>query len=79
LEDHYVGGLLATGILFSLTLRLPRFSGYASPEELLSSITDVSRQFYVDPGVRKDFLERLSRDKRARCEYKAWKKDGTTT
>ncbi len=56
-----------------------RMLGYNSPEDLLSSIKDVSRQVYVKPEVRKDFLERLQRDGQARCEYEAWKKDGTTT
>ena len=56
-----------------------RMLGYESPEDLISSLTDVSRQFYVQPGRRVEFMRILDRDGLVQgfeCEF--YKKDGTT-
>jgi len=38
---------------------LARIYGYDSPEEMLSAISDVTRQLYVDPTDREEFIRRL--------------------
>ncbi len=55
-----------------------RMLGYESSEELICKVRDIDREVYVDPEVRRDFLMRLARDKKAKCEYQTWKKDGST-
>ncbi len=39
---------------------LARIYGYASPEELMASVTDIARRLYVAPGRREGF-QRLQR------------------
>jgi PAS domain S-box-containing protein/putative nucleotidyltransferase with HDIG domain len=58
---------------------LAQMWGYASPEELISSVTKISQQIYVDPGQRNEFLEALEKDESAvqNFEYKVYKKDGS--
>ncbi len=80
--ENAVEGIIRTSAKGEFVYVNPSFArmlGYDSPAEVLESITDVSHQVYVDPEVRRDFLMRLNRDGQARCEYEAWKKDGTTT
>ncbi len=36
--------------------------GYDSPEEYIASVTDIRRQHYVDPGLRRKFIDILERD-----------------
>lgn len=36
--------------------------GYNSPAEFLSCVTDIGLQHYVDPNLRRDFVEALERD-----------------
>ncbi len=38
---------------------LARIVGYLSDEEMISQVTDIGNQFYVDPDERKDFLDKL--------------------
>jgi PAS domain S-box-containing protein len=35
---------------------LARMHGYNSPEELMAAVSDISRQLYVDPGRRREFI-----------------------
>jgi len=51
--------------------------GYDSPDEMIASITDIARQFYVDPNRRKEFIslmDQLSGVLSFECE--AFRKDG---
>ena len=58
---------------------LARMYGYASPEELLASVSDISRSIYVDPAVREEFKRLMARDGEVRgLEYQVRRKDGGT-
>ena len=41
---------------------LVRLNGYASEAEMLAAVTDISREFYVQPGQRQRFLDLMTRD-----------------
>ncbi|MBP6850928.1 MAG: EAL domain-containing protein, partial [Rhodoferax sp.] len=41
---------------------LVRLNGYGSEEELLASVNDIAREWYVDPGRRQQFRELITRD-----------------
>jgi PAS domain S-box-containing protein len=47
------------GRLVTVNPALARIAGYASPEEMISSIHDAGRQLYVDPEGRNDLRKRL--------------------
>jgi PAS domain S-box-containing protein len=52
--------------------------GYKTPEELISSITDVSSQIYVNPDERSELIKQLSvSDFVEEFEFQAYRKDGT--
>jgi diguanylate cyclase (GGDEF)-like protein/PAS domain S-box-containing protein len=38
---------------------LARIYGYASPEELMATVTDIARELYVDPGRRDEFVRAI--------------------
>ena len=51
--------------------------GYASPEELLSQVQDISRVIYVDPAVRDEFKRLMEQAGEVRgLEYQVRRKDG---
>ncbi len=52
---------------------------YESGAELMERVDDINHQIYVNPEVRQRFLSDLDKDGRARCEYEAFRKDGSTT
>ncbi len=57
---------------------LAHMYGYGSPEELLASVSDISRSIYVDPSVRDEFKRLMARDGQVRgLEYQVRRKDGT--
>ncbi len=58
---------------------LAHMLGYDSPEQMVASITDISRQVYVDPEKRKE-LSRLLRDHGMvkNFEFAVYRKDGST-
>ncbi len=41
---------------------LVRLNGYTSEAEMLASVHDIAREWYVDPGRRQEFRHRLERD-----------------
>jgi PAS domain S-box-containing protein len=52
--------------------------GYKTPEELISSITDVASQVYVNPDERSELIKQLSvSDLVEEFEFQAYRKDGT--
>lgn len=52
--------------------------GYDSPEELLSSISDIAHQVYVDPQRREDFLRELGETGEVRgFENRNYRRDGS--
>ena len=55
---------------------LARMLGYASPEELMTAVTDIGRQLYVDPGCHDDLIRRLETQGRAEgFECRVYRKD----
>jgi PAS domain S-box-containing protein len=53
--------------------------GYASPEDLIGSITDIGAQVYVNPERRSEFKRHLSEhDRIENFEAHLYRKDGTT-
>ncbi len=53
--------------------------GYASPEDLIGSITDIGTQVYVNPDRRSEFKQHLSEhDRVENFEALLYRKDGTT-
>ncbi len=52
--------------------------GYSSPEDLLSSITDITSQYYVNPEDRRRFMEIIAEHGSVQgFEYKVRRKDGS--
>ncbi|OPY69835.1 MAG: Sporulation kinase E [Syntrophorhabdaceae bacterium PtaU1.Bin034] len=57
---------------------LAKMLGYASPEEMVTSLSDISSQVYVDPAKRTEFMRVLERDGIIRgfeCEH--YRRDGS--
>ncbi|QIN80290.1 PAS domain S-box protein [Rubrobacter marinus] len=50
------------GRLLTANPALARMTGYGSPEEMVSSITDLGRQLYADPEDRSEFVRLVRRD-----------------
>ena len=56
---------------------LARIYGYASPDELIGSLRDITRQLYVDPQRRTDFIQLMQeRDAVSGFEAQIYRKDG---
>ena len=63
--ENAVEGIFQTtpeGRLVAANPAHARMLGYDSPEELISSLTDVSHPFYVRQESRKDFMGMLERE-----------------
>ena len=57
---------------------LARMFGYDSPTELMASVNRKSKQVYVDPEARREFMRILQRDGSLRdFEMQVYRKDGT--
>jgi len=57
---------------------LARMYGYDSPEELIRSVTDVSKQIYVDPHKRTEFLDCIEKEGFViNFEAERYRKDGS--
>jgi diguanylate cyclase (GGDEF)-like protein/PAS domain S-box-containing protein len=53
--------------------------GFNTPEEIITTITDIGTQLYADPGDRKEFRRRLERYGQIRnYEYRLLRQDGST-
>jgi diguanylate cyclase (GGDEF)-like protein/PAS domain S-box-containing protein len=60
--ENAVEGIFQTtsrGRYLAANPALARMYGYESPEELIAGLNDISRQLYVDPRRRKDFLREM--------------------
>jgi PAS domain S-box-containing protein len=62
IENAPVGIFQSTpeGRFLSVNPFMARIYGYASPEEMLASITDITNQIYVDPANRREFQRQLA-------------------
>ncbi len=57
---------------------LAKMLGYDSPEDLITSVTDIGTQLYVDPGERQVLREQIMREGEVRgAEVRLKRKDGT--
>ncbi len=79
--DHLVEGIFQTtpdGRYLMANSALARIYGYASPEELMQSVTDIGRKLYAQPDRRDEFI-RLMRelDTITGFESQIYRKDGS--
>ncbi len=65
------------GRYLSANPALARIYGYSSPEELIQSIKNIGDQMYVDPDIRRQFIERLLQEGAVSgFEAQVYRKDG---
>lgn len=78
--ENAVEGIFQTtldGRYLACNPALARIYGYESPEELLSSLTDIERQLYVEPHRRYQFIKQLHTcDLVSGFESQVYRKDG---
>jgi len=79
-EDAVVGVFQSTpdGRYVTVNPAMAHMLGYDSPNELVESITDISRQVYVDPKSREEFTRRLGEQGAVKnFECQVYRKDGS--
>jgi sigma-B regulation protein RsbU (phosphoserine phosphatase) len=78
--DHLVEGIFQTtpeGRYLMANAALARIYGYASPEELIQNLTDISRKLYVRDGRRGEFIRLMQEnDTLSGFESQVYRKDG---
>lgn len=79
--DHLVEGIFQTtpdGRYLLANMALARIYGYASPEELKESVTDIGQKLYVEEGRRDEFVRLMQeRDTITGFESQIYRKDGS--
>src|SRR2546425_9538528 len=79
--ENAVEGIFQTtpeGRYVSVNPALARMYGYAAPEELMSSVTDIGHQVYVDPNSRLEVKRRMEEKGVVEgFEYRVYRKDGS--
>ena len=79
--DHLVEGIFRTtpaGQYLMANAALARIYGYADPEELMDSLTDISRRLYVQEGRRDEFVRVMQEhDTISGFESQVYRKDGS--
>ncbi len=79
--DHLVEGIFQTtpeGHYLMANAALARIYGYNTPEELMSSLTDISRSLYVQEGRRAEFVRLMQEhDTISGFESQVYRKDGS--
>ena len=78
--EHIVEGVFQTspdGHFLLANAALARIYGYASPEELAASVTDIARKLYVEEGRRAEFI-RLMQEHDTVTDFQSqiYRKDG---
>jgi len=64
------------GRFISVNPSMARICGYESPEEMVTTLTDISTQYYVDPYDRERFVRLLTAHGRVdNIEYRIYRKD----
>ncbi len=79
-EDAVVGIYQTTpeGHFLMANPTLARTFGYESPEALLQAVTDLNRQFYVEPGRRAEFIRRVQEQGSvSHFESQVYRRDGS--
>src|SRR6266850_4907543 len=78
--DHLVEGIFQTtadGRYLMANAALARIYGYSTPEELMQSLTDISRRLYVEEGRRDEFVRLMQQqDTITGFESQVHRKDG---
>jgi sigma-B regulation protein RsbU (phosphoserine phosphatase) len=81
LFDHLVEGIFQTtpeGRYLLANMALARIYGYATPEELKDSVTDIGQRLYVEEGRRDEFVRLMQeRDTITGFESQIYRKDGS--
>jgi PAS domain S-box-containing protein len=79
--ENAIEGIFQTtpdGRYISVNPALARMYGYDSPEELIASVTDISRTIYVDPNRRNEFKRLIEVQGLVELfEYEVYRKDGS--
>jgi len=79
--EHCAWGIFQTtaeGRYLAVNPALARIFGYDSPEELLSKVTDIGRQLYVDPERRDEFVRAMAENGVVRgFESQVYRRDGS--
>lgn len=79
--DHLVEGIFQTtpdGRYLMANSALARIYGYASPDDLIYGLTDISRHLYVEPGRREEFVRLMQEnDVLTGFESQVYRADGT--
>ena len=79
--EHIVEGIFQTspdGRYLGANPALARIYGYASPEELSASLTDIGRKLYVEPQRRAEFIQIMQEhDTVTDFESQIYRKDGS--
>jgi len=79
--DHLVEGIFQTtpdGRYLLANAALARIYGYASPQDLKQSVTDIGRKLYVLPGRRDEFIRIMQEhDTITDFESQIYRKDGS--
>src|SRR5262245_54645422 len=79
--DHLTEGIFQTtpdGNYLLANAALARIYGYASPEELMRSLTDIGQSLYVQGGRRDEFVQLMQeRDTIIGFESQIYRKDGS--
>ena len=79
--ENTIAGIFQTsleGRFISANPALARIYGYDSPEALIDSIKDISRQICVDPNRREEYLRVLQEEgKVTNFEFQSYRKDGS--
>ncbi|MBI4783813.1 MAG: response regulator [Oscillatoriophycideae cyanobacterium NC_groundwater_1537_Pr4_S-0.65um_50_18] len=81
-ENSIVGIFQTTpdGRVLSANLALAKIYGYASPQEFISSLSNIAEQVYVDPAQRYALVERMqTQDQITDLESEVYRKDGSIT
>jgi PAS domain S-box-containing protein len=78
--EHSLDGIFQStpsGRFITVNPALARMWGYESPEELVTSITNIALQVYVYPEQRKEFLRLMEENGEVPSfEFQAYRKDG---
>jgi PAS domain S-box-containing protein len=78
--DNAVEGIYQStpdGRYLTVNAALARLYGYDEPEELISQVSDIQNEIYVDPAMREQFRTEIERDGFVRgLEYQVRRRDG---
>ena len=80
--DNAIDGIFqstTSGRFMSVNPAMARMYGYDSPEDMLTAVTDIATQLYVDPTLRAALRQRLANGEQIKnFETIEYRKDGST-